>query len=530
MKAFLMYRDRDFDPEQILARRHQRNTAEELGLQRLLPWNAEVLTQDLELDTLIDAMAGGDQFLSEASRSAIVSAVRQDLDTIAYRQAILADCLKNAAIIRDMYALTIDAIEREKKKFWSWFGDSPAATLNRAVGVMGMLVEILRRLREMADLHDDKFASDGFRRLLAMLRAELSDDYFAEVQAHLRELKFRDGVLASAELGEAAKGNNYTLRRLQPRDRSWLKRIFTQPPPSFTLHLSPRDEAGGRALSELHDRGIALVANALAQSCDHVLRFLAMLRTELAFYVGCLNLHGHLAKLDEPVCFPVAAAPGERRFSCRELYDICLALRMGVKVVGNDVNADGKDLMVITGANQGGKSTFLRSVGLAQLMMQAGMFAPAESFSASVCEGVFTHYKREEDVTMKSGKLDEELARMSEIVDNLRGDALVLFNESFAATNEREGSEIARRIVEALVEKRVRAFFVTHLFEFAYGIYETGERNVRFLRAKREADGRRTFKLIEGEPLQTSYGEDLYNRIFAPRRQGARSLADQVAG
>jgi Fibronectin type III-like domain/MutS domain V len=51
--------------------------------------------------------------------------------------------------------------------------------------------------------------------------------------------------------------------------------------------------------------------------------------------------------------------------------------------------------VIITGANQGGKSTFLRSIGLAQVMMQSGMFVPAESFSSNVCEGLFTHYKRD---------------------------------------------------------------------------------------------------------------------------------------
>jgi DNA mismatch repair ATPase MutS len=205
---------------------------------------------------------------------------------------------------------------------------------------------------------------------------------------------------------------------------------------------------------------------------------------------------------------------GDRRFSCKELYDVCLALSIQRKVVGNDVDADDKQLMIITGANQGGKSTFLRSAGLAQLMMQSGMFVPAESFSANVCQGIFTHYKREEDSTMKSGKLDEELSRMSEIVDNLKADSLLLCNESFAATNEREGSEIARQIVTALLEKQVKIFFVTHLYELAHGLYQKKTESALFLRAERQSDGGRTFKLIEGEPLQTSYGEDLYNRIF----------------
>ncbi len=70
------------------------------------------------------------------------------------------------------------------------------------------------------------------------------------------------------------------------------------------------------------------------------------------------------------------------------------------------------ELLIITGANQGGKSTFLCAVGLAQVMMQCGMFVAAESFSANVCDGIYTHYKREEDASMRSGKLDEERANV----------------------------------------------------------------------------------------------------------------------
>jgi DNA mismatch repair ATPase MutS len=182
--------------------------------------------------------------------------------------------------------------------------------------------------------------------------------------------------------------------------------------------------------------------------------------------------------------------------------------------VGNDLDADNKSLVIITGANQGGKSTFLRSIGLAQLMMQCGMFVPAEQFCANLCDGLFTHYKRSEDVTMNSGKLDEELSRMSDIVNHITSSSVMLFNESFAATNEREGSEIARQIVTALVEKGIKVYFVTHLYEFAHRYYDKKAEGALFLRAERQEDGTRTFRLIEGEPLQTSYGTDLYDRIW----------------
>jgi DNA mismatch repair ATPase MutS len=380
--------------------------------------------------------------------------------------------------------------------------------------MLQMFVGLLKKLRNIADEYADKFESEGFRRFFAMIKQELDDDYFVIVENHLRDLKFRVGVLLSAELGKGNEGTNYVLRKPNNQNPNWMKRVFAKKSPVYSFTIHPRDDHGARALGELKDKGINLVANAVAQSADHIDSFFKMLRIELAFYIGCLNLYEQLAQMGEPISFPLPVAPNERRHSCKGLYDVCLALTMKQRIVGNDLNADNKELVIITGANQGGKSTFLRSIGLSQLMMQCGMFAPAESFSFNVCEGLFTHFKREEDATMKSGKLDEELSRMSGIVDNLTSNSMLLFNESFAATNEREGSEIARQITSALLEKRIKVFFVTHLYEFAHGFCDNKMENIIFLRAERQSDGKRTFKLIEGEPLQTSYGQDLYNRIF----------------
>lgn len=74
------------------------------------------------------------------------------------------------------------------------------------------------------------------------------------------------------------------------------------------------------------------------------------------------------------------------------MYDVCLALNMKTNIVGNKMKIQNKNLIIITGANQGGKSTFLRSLGLAQIMMQCGMFVAADKFSANICDGIFTNY------------------------------------------------------------------------------------------------------------------------------------------
>ncbi len=487
-----MYRDRDFD------------------LGRPLPWNEAALVQDLELTTLFDAMAAGDRYLADVAGRAVLSGLA-DPDAVRYRQDVLRDALNNEPVVRRIYDLATESIERERKDYWGLFMRTPGAVLQRSVSVLQMFVGALRKLRSIADEHASAFRSEGFTRFFAMLQQELSDEYFARIHDHLRRLKFHDGALVSAGLGQGNKGIDYVLRKPHEETQSWLQRLLAQRPPVYTVHIHPRDEAGARALAELRDKGTNLVANALGQSTDHILGFFTMLRVELAFYVGCLNLHRRLAAKGEPTCFPVPEAPERRRHSCRGLYDVCLSLNLDHRAVGNDVNADDRDVVIITGANQGGKSTFLRSIGLAQLMMQCGMFVPAESFCANLCTGIYTHYKREEDPAMQSGKFDEELSRMSEIVDHIAPHSLVLFNESFAATNEREGSEIARQITRALVDRHIKVFFVTHLYDFARRLA-----NAIFLRAERQPDGRRTFRLIEGEPLQTTYGEDLYRRIFGP--------------
>jgi len=497
MKALLMHRDRDFDLDQAL------------------PWNAQALTQDLELETLLRAMAGDDPLVLDVAAKNLLCGWRNDLGTILYRQAILKDCLKNPAAVRSLYSLAVEVIEKKRAKWFGVFGRYPGGILYEAIQLMQLFVEMLRKLRRLAEEHAEHFSSEGFTSLFAMIRRELSDAYLERVQQHLRELKFRRGVLLSAELGEGNEGTGYVLRQRNRKGANWFKRMIGQGPPSYTFRLHPRDEAGARILSEMRDCGINLVANALAQSAEHVLSFFEMLRVELAFYVGCLNLHDRLLAKGEPICFPVPVGVGERRHRFSGLYDVCLSLTMPGRVVGNAADADGKDFVIITGANQGGKSVFLRGIGLAQLMMQCGMFVAADSFEAELCTGLFTHYKREEDATMKHGKLDEELARMSEIAEHVSANALLVCNESFAATNEREGSEIARQIVCALVERRIKVFFVTHLYEFAHGLFESKRQDAVFLRAERLPDGARTFRLIDGEPLETSYGEDLYGQVFA---------------
>ena len=492
MKAYLLYRDQDVDIS---------------GEQ---PLNRDDLVGDLELTTLLSAMAAGDKFLYQISEKVLLASL-SDPAEIRYRQAVLADCIAEPGIIREVYGIAVGALE-DKRRLWGYYSSqNPSSVLSAAVSQLEVLIARLRQLRQIADDHGARFRSDGLTAFFRTAQRELDDDYFEALGRHLKQLRFRDGELMSAQLHRDNSGINYVLRSGHAR-RSWRERIGIAPASVYSFTIPPRDEGGAQALSAMTSRGINLVANAAAQSADHISSYFTMLRAELGFYVSCLNLRDQLMATGQPVTFPDPTATTAWELTCADLREVCLALRID-RVVGNDVAADGKPLVIITGANSGGKSTFLRSVGVAQLMMQCGMFVTARSFRASICQGIFTHFIREEDPAMISGRLDEELSRMSTIAEQIGPRCLMLLNESFAATNEREGSEIGRQVVTALLESGIRVFFVTHHFDLADSFHRQRPDSVLFLRAPRQPDGRRDFKLIAAEPLPTSYGVDIYYRI-----------------
>lgn len=497
MKTLLMYPDRNFE------------------WQRGLPPQSKDLVGDLGLNVLFAAMAAGDQFLLEVVQRAMLWSLT-DPATIVYRQQAWTDCIEHPEMLRTVYALAVETLD-EKRKIWGYLSDySPDLNLSHAVEVMRLLIRKLKRLREIAVESSQLVRSPAFTRFFRMLLEELDEPYFDQVNAHLQRLRFRGGVLVSSRLGRGNAGVDFVLRKPldEKRRLSDLVPILGTRQGRLWFEVHPRDEAGAQALSELRARGINFVADALSQSAEHVTSFFVQLRAELAFYVACLNLQSALTQKGYSTSLPTPLPVGEPMLNFRGLYDASLALATESHVVDNDADAGAKSLVVVTGANQGGKSTFLRSVGLAQLMMQAGLFVAAKEFRANVAELLFTHFKREEDATMVSGKLDEELQRMSRIVDEIQPGAMLLANESFASTNEREGSDIGEEVLRALNDSRVKVILVTHLYDLAQRLRRGQADGVLFLRAERLPDGSRTFKIQPGEALATSFGKDLYDEVF----------------
>ncbi len=221
-----------------------------------------------------------------------------------------------------------------------------------------------------------------------------------------------------------------------------------------------------------------------------------------------------MEELGIKLVMPEPAPAGSKDTEFKNLYELPMAVYMQRRPVGNSISLCNNILTLVTGANQGGKSTFLRSYGVAQVLMQCGMPVPADHFMAPLYKQVFTHFTRREDEQLNSGRLQEELKRMSEMVQAAEPHSIFLLNESFASTTEKEGSQIADGILHAFYDKEITTIMVTHLFQLARSLYNKKIPCVEFLIAERKDDGTRTFKMMPGKPEYTSYGTDLFNKLW----------------
>ncbi len=138
-----------------------------------------------------------------------------------------------------------------------------------------------------------------------------------------------------------------------------------------------------------------------------------------------------------------------------------------------------------------------------------------------LCDRVFTLFEREESLDEPQGRLGSEPRRVHEVVQAMTDHSVVVMNETFSSTNEAEGSQIAFDVVKGLASSGVQLRCVTHMYEFARRLSEGPEARAVFLRAPRSTSGGRSYRLVPGEPLRTSFALDLFDEVFGSRVTGS---------
>jgi DNA mismatch repair protein MutS len=192
---------------------------------------------------------------------------------------------------------------------------------------------------------------------------------------------------------------------------------------------------------------------------------------EIHFYIA---YGGHIAKLKAAglqFAYPeVSARPGD--VHANEAFDLALAQKLledKAPIVRNGFFLQGKErIIVVSGPNQGGKTTFARMIGQLQHLAGIGCPVPGRDAKFFLCDRIFSHFEREEKVETFRGKLEDDLVRIHAILQRATGRSLIVLNEIFTSTTLRDEVFLSRKLMEQIVERDLLAVWVTFVDELAW--------------------------------------------------------------
>lgn len=478
-------------------------------------------------------------------------------EVIDYRQQILADLLAFPALATGLQQIMPELAALHQAGSLAWPGESPLMPALGRLSELDRYVAALDRLREALDAMPN-LGSTGLRMLRAAIDEIAVEPDVVALRAELPAMRELIAEASSVTIGlnlgrdlqpEGAtivEFNRYRFKGV----RSLLGRLLPGTASAAPATVGPLHEVGAVALrrdSQLYKDLQRLLESATVPLVKALTRYrdisvgpLAALEREFAFYTGAAMLVQRLEHAGLEMCRPSIAPAAERACSVSDSANLALALQLlgdgqervvTGQLITNDVNFDADTcLLMVTGPNRGGKTTFCRAIGQAQVLFQCGLYVPGCRARISPVDGIWTHFPLPEADQPGAGRFDEEVQRLRRIFVEATPDSLILLNEPLTSTAERDALPIATDMVRALQVLGARAVLITHLHDLALKIPELnrhsppGNRLMSLIAlAIEEGAGMRgTFRVVPGLPAGHSYAADIarqHGMTFAQLRQ-----------
>ncbi len=273
-----------------------------------------------------------------------------------------------------------------------------------------------------------------------------------------------------------------------------------------------------RVVTEMLGATVKQLKNKLSRYTNISGYSLTKLIPEFLFYIRWADFIEKVRELGIPMCKPEVTKVNQRDMFAQGIYNFKLAIQRTsgkeFDIIRNDIEFTPEHrIYIMTGPNRGGKTTITQAVGLAFLMAQSGIYAPAEKFVFSPVDSIYTHFPADENKTVDLGRLGEESKRMSDIFGLATNKSLLLFNESLATTSFAEGLYIAKDVVKSLRYLGARTIFNTHMHELAMTLDDVnnnikGDSKVASIITGIH-EGQRSYKIFLAPPEGVSYAQDI---------------------
>ena len=270
-----------------------------------------------------------------------------------------------------------------------------------------------------------------------------------------------------------------------------------------------------KVMNKMLDTLVKRLSDTLSKYVDVAVINISRLIPEFTYYIRFAEFIDKYTGAGFTFCEAKAVNGGECSMNARSFCNLRLALSVenAGDIVFNDLKFDSEHTVyILTGANRGGKTTVTQAVGLLFALAQGGINVAAKSFEYVPVDCIYTHFPADEDKTIDLGRLGEECVRFKQLYADCTADSLLLLNESFSTTSFEEGYFIARDSVRAILKKRVRTIYNTHMHKLAADVDDMNAQTVGAKAASlvvKSDGGKRSFKVEVAAPEGMSYARDI---------------------
>ena len=455
---------------------------------------------DLGLDEIVAAFASDREHQNEIR--GLFSQLPRDPEVITYRQAVLEDLLaipelaeRFASLLPVIDSLFTAAHPLEREMTWLHDVVWRAGELQNIVDCFEGMGEILRSV-------ESRIHSEGLRILQEEIRKAQNDPTYQrlvkELPGLLSKLRAKTSITIGVNLDTNLRPIQATLLSVNEKpftDQSLLNRLFgvqADREGIAPLHSVPRRNAELSGpidplmvplfadLANVMEKTAIPIADQLRQYSSLHGELFKNLRQGLIFYLGAIRLIRRFQKRGLPMCRPQIAPAAERRCEVKDSYNLHLPLKhsgteqgMDSAIVKNDIllGSNGR-ILILTGPNSGGKTTYVQGVGVLHMLAQLGCYVPGTQAVISPLDHLFTHFPLEEKAELDTGRFGEEAMRLGKIFEQITRHSLVLLNETLSSTSFDESLYLAQDIVRILRRVGARAIYATHLHELANRVDE----------------------------------------------------------
>lgn len=428
---------------------------------------------DLNLDKIIEAITAR---WKDYNLTAFYHARLTDLDAISYRQEVMTD-LESKPTIEAITSFTEEMrnmrvrLDQGKRLYYKW-------TIQRLfLEAVDVYCKAVIRLSQSLDGLNP--TSRGLRAFAGYLANYVATATFRALTAEADRLK---SDLSKIHYCILLRNGGVTVRRCEEEgdysdavEATFAK--FSQNTGNQRRLEVPRWEGMNHIEAMIQDR-VALLEpttfgaldNFCAANVNYLDQTIARFDREIHFYVAYLTYVETFRNAGLAFCRPVLS-DADKHVAGQEIFDLALAGKLIAEkapVVTNDFFLSGAErVFVVSGPNQGGKTTFARTFGQMHYLAALGCPVPGTHAKLFLFDRLFTHFERQEDITNLRGKLQDDLFRIRQILDEATTNSIVIMNEIFSSTALKDAVYLSKKIIGRITELDLIAVCVTFLDEVA---------------------------------------------------------------